>query len=256
MRLRYLLILAGIVRAFPAFALPLPDCAGSVQIAGAHVERVEKNGDLILSDGRVALLAGIRLPGADRPADPMASEALAGLRDLALKAPLMMTSTPPRQDRYDRIHVQAFSDIWLQTELLRRGLARVDIAPDRQECFPDFYEAETEARNAKRGLWALPDFAVRQAIAVSAPDGSFQIVQGRVVNVGGHDGRVILDFSADYRKDFSATIAPEDRKAFRDSDLVLEDLTGHEVRLRGMVVILNGRPEIALSNPHQIELLQ
>jgi micrococcal nuclease len=244
------------VSPLPAVAMPLPDCAGKIEVASAHVVRVEKNGALILSDGRAALLEGIRLPGADRPSGAVVSAALDALRALTMKEALTLTVTAPERDRYDRLHVQAFGDVWLQTELLKRGLARVSIAPDRQECSPDFYEAEVEARNARRGLWALPEFAVRQAGSLSAPAGSFQIVEGRVLNVASHDGRVFLDFSSDYRKGFSATIAPEDRKAFRSSDPALEDLTGHEIRLRGVVENFGGRREIALSNPRQVELLQ
>jgi hypothetical protein len=154
------------------------------------------------------------------------------------------------------MHVQAFADVWLQTEMLKRGLARVMIAPDRQECYPDFYEAEAEARKAGRGLWALPEFAVRQATSLSAPVGSFQIVEGQVVNVATHDGRVFLDFGADYRRSFSVTIAPDDRKTFRAGEPALEDLTGRQIRLRGIVENFNGRPEIALSNSRQLELVK
>lgn len=256
MRLIQFLFLVGICWPAATVAMPLPDCAGAVELAQAHIVRVERNGALILNDGRAVLLEGIRMPGADRPSDPIAAEALDTLRELALKETLTLTSTPPKQDRYDRIRVQAFGNVWLQTELLKRGLARVTITPDRQECSPDFYEAEVEARNAKRGLWALPEFAVRQAGSLAAPVGSFQLVEGRVVNVASHDGRVFLDFSTDYRKGFSATIAPDDRKAFRGSDPALEDLAGREIRLRGIVENFNGRPEIALSNPKQIELLK
>jgi micrococcal nuclease len=109
---------------------------------------------------------------------------------------------------------------------------------------------------AGRGLWRLPEFAVRRAESFSAPVGSYQLVEGRVVNVAVHDGRTFLDFNTDYRKGFSATVAPEDRKAFRGSDLSLEDLAGHVIRLRGIVEGFGGRPEIALSNPRQIELLE
>jgi micrococcal nuclease len=239
-----------------AAAISLPDCAGAVEIDRAQVTRVEKNGALILRDGRAVLLEGIRLAGVDRPSDPIAALALNTLRELATKIPLTLSSTPPRQDRYDRFRVQAFGSVWLQTELLKRGLARVMIAPDRQECYPDFYEAEAGARKAGRGLWALPEFAVKLAAAFSAPAGSFQVVEGRVVAVASHDGRIFLDFNADYRKGLSATIAPDDRKAFRDGDPAPEDLAGHEIRLRGIVDNFNGRPEIALSNPRQIELLQ
>ena len=143
--------------------MPLPDCAGHVEIAQAHVIRVDQGGALILNDGRAILLEGVRLPGVDRPSDPIAGLARETLRELAMKAPLTLTATPPRQDRYDRVRVQGFGDVWLQTELLKRGLARVMIAPDRQECSPDFYEAEAEARSAGRGLWRLPEFAVKRA---------------------------------------------------------------------------------------------
>ncbi len=236
--------------------MPLPDCAGAVEIARAAIVKVEKNGSLILSDGRAVLLEGIRLPGADRPDAPIAAEALATLRELALNGPLMLTSTTPRQDRYDRMRVQGFGDVWLQTELLKRGLARVSIMPDRQECAPDFYEAEIAARAAGRGLWGLREFAVRKAQGFSAPEGSFQIVEGRVVNVARPEGRTFLDFDADYRKGFSVIVAAEDRKAFRNSDPALEDLAGHDIRIRGLVTNFNGRSEIALFNPRQIELLQ
>ena len=59
---------------------------------------------------------------------------------------------------------------------------------------------------------------MRKAQAFSAPEGSFQIVEGHVFNVATPGGRVFLDFDADFRKGFSATIAPEDRKAFRNSN--------------------------------------
>jgi micrococcal nuclease len=249
-------ILAGLLWPGVAIAMPLPDCAGSVDVAQASIVRVEKDGALILRDGRTVLLEGIRLAGADYSAGPVAALALDTVRDLANKVPLTLTVTLPRQDRHGRLRVQAFGNVWLQTEMLKRGLARVMIAPDRQECYPDFYEAEAEARKAGRGLWASPEFAVRQAVAFSAPTGSFQLVEGLVVAVATHDGRAFLDFSTDYRSGFSATIAPEDRKAFRDNDLAIEDLAGHKIRLRGIVERFNGRAQIALSNPRQIELLQ
>jgi DNA/RNA endonuclease YhcR with UshA esterase domain len=82
------------------------------------------------------------------------------------------------------------------------------------------------------------------------------VVEGRIMNVATHDGRVFLDFNTDFHKGLSAIIAPDDHKAFRGSDPALEDLAGHKVRLRGIVEEFNGRPEIALFNPKQVEFLQ
>jgi endonuclease YncB( thermonuclease family) len=251
-----LLVMAGLFWPVAGFAIPMPDCAGDLIAANTHVVRVENNGTLVLDKGQRVLLESLRLPGEDQPGAPVAGEALAALRAMTAKQPLTLTSTSPRNDRYGRIRVQAFGTAWLQVELLKLGLARVSVMPDRQECSPDFYEAEIAARQARRGLWALPEFAVRNAGAFTAPAGSFQIVQGRIVNVASHDGRTFLDFNEDYRKGFSAIIAPEDRKAFRDSDPALEELVGREIRVRGIVEDFNGRREMALSNPRQIELVE
>ena len=254
--MRLAVILGGIFLAGAAQAMPLPDCAGEVAVANAHVTRVEQDGALILEDGRAAILEGIRLPGTDGPATLAAQRALQVLRQLAVETNLVLTATPPKQDRYGRIRVQAFDHVWLQMALLGRGLARVEIAPDRDECAPDLYEAEARARGASRGLWALPQYAVKQATTLSPSlAGSFQLVEGKVANVGVHDGRAFLDFQDDYRKGFSATVAPEDRKIFRSAGFALEDLAGRQVRLRGVIEEFGGRPEIALSNPYQIELI-
>jgi hypothetical protein len=165
------LIFAAAVFCAPASAMTPAGCAGGVEIARAKIVRVEKNGALILSDGRAAMLEGIRLPFADNGPPALAGDAMAALKELAMAAPLTLTATAPKEDRYDRVRVQAFGDVWLQAELLRRGLARVQIAADRQECAADFYRIEKEARAAGRGLWAFAAFAPRQADAMPAGDG-------------------------------------------------------------------------------------
>lgn len=239
----------------PAAAQIIPDCAGATAIPSAHVVQVKKNGELMLDDGRAAILEGIRLPG-----DPVfAGAALARLRALALGRPLTLTATVPAPDRYGRIRVQAFAGAgqktqWLQMELLRQGLARVEISPDRNECAPDLYESEQGARAAGAGLWGSGAYAVRAPGGLAGDTGTFQIVEGLIANVTRRDGRLFLDFESD-RRGFTATVAPEDMKPFRDFEPPLEELTGRRIRLRGVVESYRGRSEIALSNPAQIEVL-
>ena len=76
----------------------------------------------------------------------------------------------------------------------------------------------------------------------------------RVTNVARNDGRVFIDFSSNGQRAFSAVIQQEDRRAFRDFDL--EGLEAHHVRIRGIVQNWRGQPQIALSNPAQIEVLE
>ncbi len=243
-------ILAAICPAVAAKAAVIPDCAGRVEIARAHIVRVEKNGALILSDGRAVTLEGIRLP---QGTEPLTAQALATLGQLAQQGPLTFTATPPKEDRYDRIRAQAFGTGWLQTAMLDQGLARVQIAPDRNECSPELYAAEAGARARHVGLWAQAGFSPRKPQEMKGTTGSFQVVEGWVTNVGSGAGRVFIDFSSDWSRGFSAVIAPEDRRAFRDYDL--DGLHARHVRIRGMVQNFRGRPEIALSNPAQIEIL-
>jgi endonuclease YncB( thermonuclease family) len=254
--LTYAAILAGILLPSGAAAAAhfIPDCAGHAEFANAQVVRVEKNGALVLADGRVVMLEGIRLPGADGAPQPLADLALAALRKMALAGPVTFTTIPPKEDCYDRLRAQAFSENWFQIALLEQGLARAAISPDRNECAPDLYEAEQRGRERHAGLWALSASAPRVPEAMkNATTGSFQVVDGRVTDVAHNGERVFIDFGGNGRHVFSAVIQPEDRSAFRDFDL--DGLETHLIRIRGIVQDWRGQPQIALSNPAQIEIL-
>ncbi len=259
MRFVYILILTAMC--FPlasntAFAQRfIPDCAGKAEISNARVIRVERNGALILSDGRAVLLEGIRLPQPEAEGGPryLSDRALSVLTELASQGPVTFTATPPKQDRYDRVRAQGFNQTWLQVALLEQGLARVSISPDRDECSPELYEAESRGRAKRAGIWAITSYAPRTPQAMRGTAGTFQVVEGWVTNVGSRDGRIMIDFGNDWTRGFSAVIAAGDRRAFRGYDL--ESLHARHVRIRGLVQNVRGRPEIALSNPAQIELL-
>lgn len=253
--LTYAAILAAIWFPLDAYAAEqerfISDCAGKVAIAHARVLRMEQGGALILTDGRALQLEGIRL-ALDGPRD-LADRVRTVLSSLVQAGTVSFTVTPPIRDRYGRLRVQGFGGQWLQVALLEQGLARVAISPDRTECAPDLYEAEARARAKQAGLWALAAHRVRAPQEMKGTTGSFQLVEGLVSHVGHADGRTFLDFGGTDRWSFSALIAPGDRRAFRDFDL--DGLAGHKVRVRGFVQDYRGRPEIALANPSQIELL-
>jgi len=240
-------------------ALAAPPCAGEAEIAGAHIMRVERNAALVLTDGRALHLEGIRLPDAvqDRAPQAVTDRAFAELNALAKDKVLDAYAVWPKEDRYGRVRAQVFAadGTWLQRDLLQKGLARVEIAPDRGECYGELYAAEAEARHAGLGLWADPAYAFRTADNVGADVGSFQIVVGRVLAAAAHDGRVFLNFGPDWRTDFTVTIPPDDVKTFKRMGVDPLDYQGKLIRVRGIVQSLNG-PEIEVGNPKQIELLQ
>jgi endonuclease YncB( thermonuclease family) len=255
------LLILTLVCPGPALAAARPACAGPVEIAAAQVVRVERNGVLVLSDGRAVELEGIRMPLSPqdkaRPGDKAGAEALSALRDLTADASVTFTAVPPKEDRYDRVRAQGFAgDVWLQAALLERGLARVAISPDRGECARELQAAEARGRGGKAGVWtgaAASPYRVRGPQDMRGTVGTFQVVEGWVTNVGRSSGRIFIDFGDDWQRGFSATIAPEDRGRFREIDPAR--LIARHVRIRGMVQDYRGRPEIALSNPAQIEIL-
>ena len=223
----------------------IPDCAGTPEVSQTRVIRVERNGDLILRDGRAVMLEGIRLPGGHRRA-----QALSLLRVLAQKGPVTFAVTPPRLDRYGRLRAQGFAEVWLQTALLEKGLAQVALSADRDECFPELYEAEAVAREKRLGLWADGAHQPRSPQAAKGV-GRFELVEGHVANVSLREGRTVLSFEGG--RGVSGVIAADDRRAFRDFDL--EGLEARQIRIRGIVQDSRGSPAIALSNPAQIEIL-
>ncbi|HEY1637364.1 MAG TPA: thermonuclease family protein, partial [Rhizomicrobium sp.] len=160
-------------------------------------------------------------------------------------------------DRYGRLRVQAMlpDGKWLQRELLRRGLVRMSIAPDRRECAPELSAAEAEGRGSAMGLWALPAYAIRTPESLHWRDlGTFQIVEGTVLSVKVSGGRAYLDFGRNWRTDFTVTIAPDDMKTFRRKEVDPYAFSGKTVRVRGYVDRLHGF-EIEATSPESIEVI-
>jgi endonuclease YncB( thermonuclease family) len=254
-----LMALATVAGGAPAAALP--ECAGPVELPRAPIMRVERSNDvLVLRDGRAVRLEGIRLPHGQKDHAPaaVADQAFQVLNGLARDRRLVVTALVPKEDRYDRVRGQVFNadsaEAWLQRALLKSGLARVDISPDRTECAAELYAAESEARAARLGLWALPAYAVRNPEGLAFDTGTFQIVQGTVLSADVKDGRGYLDFGPDWRTDFTVTISPADMANFRRESVDPRLYAGKIVRVRGIVQQFKG-PQIEIANPEQIEVL-
>jgi len=243
----------------PATAGELPVCLPPVEVAAAKVLSIQANGVLVLERHRTVKLESVLwLAGdPDGAAAALSREAVTALRNLASGRTLTLRGAAPKLDRYGRLRVQAMlpDGKWLQREVLRRGLARVSIAPDRRECARELYAAEAEARGSGVGLWALSPYAIRTPESLRWRDlGTFQIVEGRVLSVKLSGGRAYLDFGRNWRTDFTVTIAPEDMKIFRGEAVDPYAYSGKTVRVRGYVDRLHGF-EIEATSPAAIEVL-
>jgi endonuclease YncB( thermonuclease family) len=241
-----------------ALAADLPDCAGGVEVAAARIVRTEQNGVLVMSDGRAVHLEGIRLPNArgDRAPAMIQVQALGALSQLANDNTLVLTAVEPKEDRYDRIRAQAFSGPdWIQTALLKRGLARVSVAPDRIECAATLYDAEGQARAAHLGLWSVPAYAIRTPQNVAGDVGTFQIVEGKVTGADILNGIMTLSFGIGLKGEFRVTISGDDMANFRMIGVNPKGYAGKTLRVRGVVQYDSG-PVIEIANPIQVEVAQ
>lgn len=253
-----LFVLTLAVFASPGLAAERPDCAGPVEVRSAHIVRTERNGVLVISDGRAVHLEGIRLASgkSDRAPQTFQDQALSALAQLANDQLLTLTAVEPKEDRYDRIRAQAFSDdTWLQTALLKRGLARVAISPDRIECASELYAAEVQARAARAGLWSAAAYAIRTPVNVGGDIGTFQIVEGKVSGADMLNGTMTLSFGIGLKGEFRAVVANDDMANFRMIGVNPKGYAGKTVRVRGVVQNDNG-PLIQIANPMQVEIVQ
>ncbi len=229
--------------------------AGGAAVAVADVI----DGDTLrLADGRtvhVAGIAAVKAVSADAPAAPLAEAARGELRRLAGAEVAIGAPQPAVPDRYGRVHasVRLADGRSAAQALVAAGLARVRLFPGESPCLTDLYAAEAAARAAQRGLWALPDFAVRRTDDPSllARSGLYELVEGRIASVGHGKYMVFLDFGRDYRRDFTimVPIAMADQLP-----LPADSLKGRRVRVRG-VIEESGGPAIRLGAPGEIELL-
>jgi endonuclease YncB( thermonuclease family) len=230
--------------------------------SSAKVVEVIDGDTVVLDDGNEVRLVGIQAPKLplNRPNFkewPLAREAKDELEKLVLNQRVTLSYGGARMDRHGRTlaHLHTDDGIWAQGEMLNRGLARVYTFADNRAAASDLLALEAEAREAKRGIWALNYYRVQDADEKVGPPDTYQLVEGTVVGVADIRGRFFLNFGSDFKKDFTAGISPRDARNFTSAGVDPESLKGKRVRLRGWIDERNG-PAMDLTHPEQVELLR
>ena len=239
-----------------------PSCLPPIEIPHARIVRVEQNGVLVLEDGRAAKLEGLILPAgaSDHAPQLFADQTIAALGELATSRTMSLAAQEPKEDRYGRLRAQALlsggdGERWLQRAILERGLARVSIAPDRDECAADLFAAERQARAKNLGIWALAAYRVRTVSQLESEIGTFQIAEGTVRSVNSNGGRVFLEFGRDPHKDFAVMITSGDLKNFRSIGVDPFSYQNRTIRVRGWIDRVR-RPEMEVATPGNIEVVE
>ena len=224
---------------------------------GAGVVGAVVDPSTIMLDGaREVSLAAIEVPASRGDDARRALDALVGeqvtLRNLA-----------PVTDRYGRIHAHLFvgrgaAARWIQSELVGRGAARVAARVGSRACANELLAHERAARNAKLGLWAEPDYAIRSAedpAGIAADRGGFAIVEGRVLSVRESGATIYVNFGRRWSQDFTVTVLKRNERSFAAEGLEPKRLERRRVRVRGYVEERGG-PWIEAVRPEQIEIVE
>jgi hypothetical protein len=155
------------------------------------------------------------------------------------------------RDDYGRAlaHVIARDEVggslWLNGMMVREGAARVRTWPDNARRAARLLILEEEARKAKRGLWALDHWRVRELDDLdSAPN--FSLVEGSVASLTSIPGDGIAHlFSDGIRLEIGERLG---------GGLPME--AGARLRLRGRIDARTGSPRIRITHWAQVELVE
>src|SRR5260370_26719280 len=119
--------------------------------------------------------------------------------------------------------------------MIRRGWARVASAADNRRGVAEMVAREDRGRQARRGIWRDRFYAVRAADEAGRYAGSFQIVEGTVVDMPMVEGQLFVNFGGDWRTPFSLRLPPDALRVFRAEGLDAAALTAARDRGRGPV---------------------
>lgn len=211
------------------------------------------DGDTVeLADERRLRLIGIdapELPRRGRPGEPGATAAREALQDLLNGADLRLEPGETAHDHYDRLlgylHDAQSHDIG--EEMLRAGFAVVSLHEDNARRANAYFDAEAEARAARRGLWAMPALQPLSAHEASAHRNSYRQLDGRVTSARAGSGSAALRLEGGLR------LSIDEAARGRFSGEALRALQGMTVRVRGVIRQRDGAPLIHLRHPSQIE---
>lgn len=219
----------------------------------ASVARVVDGDTVVLDDGERLRLIGIdapELPRRGRPGEAGAEAAREALQQLTRNSTLRVRPGETARDQYDRLLAYLRDDDGrdIGTEMLRSGWAVVSLHEDNALRAEAYFAAEAEARQAGRGLWAMPTLQPLPSSEAAAHRNSYRQLEGRVVAARAGEGSAELTLEGGLR------LAVGQPARGRFSGAELRALQGETVRVRGVIRQRDGNPLIHLRHPAQMEV--
>lgn len=230
-------------------------------LAKARVTDVLDGVTIELNDKTKVRLSGIWVPweSQNEPGDTVKKAATLlkkVAQDRFVRLYQTKNETIGRSNRLGQALAQVERDdgLWLQGVLLYAGLATVMTSESNPELSGLMYMLEADARKRKAGLWADARYDVLPPEDAKAFVNEYRIVEGKVFSTALRNNTFYINFSRDWKTDFTVSVPSDKRLAFSKEGINLMGLNGKMIRVRGWVRNYNG-PLIEISHPQQIEVL-
>jgi len=213
--------------------------------ANAKVYKLAKNdsyypvktiydGDTIqLLDGRKIRFLGINTPEIEHPNQPEQAggmEAKQWLTQQLKGKKVRLEFDIEKQDKYHRYLAHLFTKqgLHLNKELVRLGLASMNIYPPNLKFVPELQVAEQEAERNKRGIWGLSAYKVKTVKQLNRHNKQgWQRIIGRIESIKKTRKNIYLKLN----DDFEVRIRKKYLPYFSD----ISELKGQNIEIRGWI---------------------
>lgn len=218
-----------------------------------RVEKVFDGDTILLSDGRKVRLLGVNTPeiaGRNKNAEPGGEQAKVWLTQRIEHKKVRLEGDVEKQDKYQRSLAYVFGEdkAHINLELVRQGLAAVNIYPPNLKYVDDLLAAQQSAEQAKRGIWGLPAYAARPFTALNDENyKGWKRVTGRVTGLKQTAKYSYLRFS----DKVSVRVENQNRNLFPP----LQNYVGQSVEVRGWVAKSKDRFAVQARHPGDIKRL-
>lgn len=162
-----------------------------------------------------------------------------------------------RQNRmgHKLAHIERDDGLWVQGDLLNEGLAFVMTSETTPEMATRMYAFEAAARKDNKGVWDNPRWRVITPKETHDHTGEFRIIEGNVFSLAMRENIFYVNFGRDWQNDFTLTIPSNRRLAFARAGYNIQSLANKNIRVRGWIRRNNNAPQIDITHPQQIEIL-
>ena len=241
----------------------VPPVASKDYSRGVYVSRAIDGDTIELSNGERVRYIGIDTPelrekdGARWAYSPQPYAELAKdfNRELVEGKLVRLEFDVQKRDRYNRLLAYVYiDDKMVNLEMVRQGYAMIYTYPPDVKHTQEFLEAQKEAREGKKGLWADLERGIISASEARENIGLVRLVETKVLGTFLSERVLILNCRDNFKiAIFKDNLSYFPKMAIRSPDTYFKHKT---IRVYGIIKDYKGSCEIVLDNPSQLEILE